>query len=139
EILLRKPFFALTVDRARATLTSGTRVRRILNRNTLVRHVPFVDGVKTGHTAQAGYVLVGAARRGGVRLVSAVLDDPSEAARDAVDQRARRRGQPHPARRELLRPRADAPPRRDPRGEYAAAGGHAATGDAPAPRAWPPA
>ena len=47
-----------------------------------MRRVPFVDGVKTGHTAQAGYVLIGAGERGGVRLVSAVLGDPSEAARD---------------------------------------------------------
>ena len=39
--------------------------------------------MKTGHTMQAGYVLVGAASHKGVRLVSAVLGDPSEAARDA--------------------------------------------------------
>jgi D-alanyl-D-alanine carboxypeptidase (penicillin-binding protein 5/6) len=39
--------------------------------------------VKTGYTSQAGYVLVGAAKRKGVRVVSAVLGDPSEAARDA--------------------------------------------------------
>jgi D-alanyl-D-alanine carboxypeptidase (penicillin-binding protein 5/6) len=83
QVLLRNRFFARTVDRPRATLTSGARVRRIVNRNLLVRRVPFVDGVKTGHTAQAGYVLVGAGERGGVRLVSAVLDDPSEAARDS--------------------------------------------------------
>ena len=82
RVLLRNRFFARTVDRPRATLTSGARVRRIVNRNLLVRRVPFVDGVKTGHTAQAGYVLIGAGERGGVRLVSAVLGDPSEAARD---------------------------------------------------------
>ena len=82
EVLLRKPFFARTVDRPRATLTSGAHVRRIVNRNSLVREFPFVDGVKTGHTAQAGYVLVGAAERGGVRILSVVLGDPSERARD---------------------------------------------------------
>jgi D-alanyl-D-alanine carboxypeptidase (penicillin-binding protein 5/6) len=60
----------------------GHRRRTLVNRNTLVRHVPWVDGVKTGHTLQAGYVLVSAARRHGVRLVSVVLGDPSEAARD---------------------------------------------------------
>jgi D-alanyl-D-alanine carboxypeptidase (penicillin-binding protein 5/6) len=83
QVLLRKPFFAVTVDRKRATLTSGSHVRHIVNRNSLVREFPFVDGVKTGHTLQAGYVLVGAAERHGVRLVSAVLGDPSENARDS--------------------------------------------------------
>jgi D-alanyl-D-alanine carboxypeptidase (penicillin-binding protein 5/6) len=82
ERLLGDPFFARTVDRPRATLSSGARVRRILNRNLLVRDVPFVDGVKTGHTSQAGYVLVGAGERHGVRALSVVLGEPSEAARD---------------------------------------------------------
>ena len=81
-ILLRDPFFAEVVDLPRATLTSGARTRRILNRNRLVRNVPTVAGVKTGHTQQAGYVLVGAAERKGVRVISAVLGDPSENARD---------------------------------------------------------
>jgi D-alanyl-D-alanine carboxypeptidase (penicillin-binding protein 5/6) len=80
--LLRDHFFARTVDRPKATLTSGSRVRRIVNRNRLVRSVPFVDGVKTGHTAQAGYVLVGAAERDGVRVLSVALGEPSENARD---------------------------------------------------------
>jgi D-alanyl-D-alanine carboxypeptidase (penicillin-binding protein 5/6) len=83
ERLLGDSFFARTVDRPRATLTSGARVRRILNRNLLVRDVPFVDGVKTGHTSQAGYVLVGAGERQGVRVLSVVLGEPSEDARDA--------------------------------------------------------
>ena len=39
--------------------------------------------MKTGHTSTAGYVLVGSATRNGVTVVSAVLGDPSEAARDA--------------------------------------------------------
>jgi D-alanyl-D-alanine carboxypeptidase (penicillin-binding protein 5/6) len=82
-ILLQNPFFAKTVDSPSATVTSGGRTRTLLNRNTLVRQVPWVDGVKTGHTNLAGYVLVGAASRKGVRLVSVVIDDPSEAARDA--------------------------------------------------------
>jgi D-alanyl-D-alanine carboxypeptidase (penicillin-binding protein 5/6) len=76
-------FFRDTVDMPRATLTSGDERRVVLNRNTLVRDVGYVDGVKTGHTAEAGYVLVGSATRRGVTVVSAVLGDPSEAARDA--------------------------------------------------------
>ena len=39
--------------------------------------------MKTGHTAEAGYVLVGAAKHKGAQLVSVVLGDASEAARDA--------------------------------------------------------
>jgi D-alanyl-D-alanine carboxypeptidase (penicillin-binding protein 5/6) len=82
ERLLRNPFFARTVNRPGATLTSGARVRHIQNRNLLVRDVPFVDGVKTGHTSQAGYVLVAAGERRGVHVLSVVLGEPSEAARD---------------------------------------------------------
>ena len=81
---LRKiPFFRETVDQPRATLRSGDRRRVVLNRNRLVRDVDFVDGVKTGRTDDAGYVLVGSATQRGVTVVSAVLGEPSEAARDA--------------------------------------------------------
>lgn len=59
------------------------RTIRVVNRNSLVRAVPFVNGVKTGHTSRAGYVLVGSATRDGVTVVSAVLGTPSEAARNA--------------------------------------------------------
>jgi D-alanyl-D-alanine carboxypeptidase (penicillin-binding protein 5/6) len=81
--LLRDRSFARTVDLPQATLRSGTRPRTVLNRNALVRSHPFVSGVKTGHTLNAGYVLVGSAERKGARVVSVVLGTPSEAARDA--------------------------------------------------------
>ena len=68
----------------RARLLSGARPRILANRNRLVREVAWVDGVKTGHTAQAGYVLVGSTSRKGARLVSVVLGAP-------VGGRARRR------------------------------------------------
>ena len=41
------------------------------------------EGVKTGHTSGAGYVLVAAGHRNGMTLLSAVLGTSSEAARDA--------------------------------------------------------
>lgn len=82
-VLRRDQFFRETVNRPRATLRSGARPRTVVNRNRLVRDHPFVDGVKTGRTLQAGYVLVGSATRDGVTVVSAVLGEPSEAARDA--------------------------------------------------------
>ena len=82
--LLRKPRFARVVNRPQATLRSGDRVRVIDNRNDLVAANPWVDGVKTGHTNSAGYLLVGAAHgAGGARVVSVVMGEPSEAARDA--------------------------------------------------------
>lgn len=77
------PFFRRVVARTQATLESGDRTRTVVNRNTLVGE-PIVDGVKTGHTDRAGYVLVGSGRdRRRIRLVSVVLGAPSEAARNA--------------------------------------------------------
>jgi D-alanyl-D-alanine carboxypeptidase (penicillin-binding protein 5/6) len=81
--LLRDRSFARLVDMPQATVRSDERVRNVVNRNALVRSHPFVSGVKTGHTLNAGYVLVGSAERGGARVVSVVLGTPSEAARDA--------------------------------------------------------
>jgi D-alanyl-D-alanine carboxypeptidase (penicillin-binding protein 5/6) len=82
-ILRRNAFFREVTNLPRATLRSGAHPRTFLNRNLLVRTEPFVNGVKTGHTSRAGYVLVGSATRGGVTVISAVVGDPSEAARDA--------------------------------------------------------
>ncbi|MEA2219460.1 MAG: hypothetical protein QOJ35_2086 [Solirubrobacteraceae bacterium] len=82
-LLRRNEFFRRTTDLPRATLRSGARKRTVINRNTLVRTVPAVNGVKTGHTTRAGYVLVGSARRAGVTVVSVVLGEPNERARDA--------------------------------------------------------
>jgi D-alanyl-D-alanine carboxypeptidase (penicillin-binding protein 5/6) len=76
-------FFRRTVDLPAATLRSGVRKRRVLNRNTLVRRIAVVNGVKTGRTSKAGYVLVGSATRNGVTVVSVVLGEPTESARDA--------------------------------------------------------
>ena len=83
RVLLRNRFFAETVARPRATLTSGSRRRTVSNRNRLVGRQPLVVGVKTGHTIDAGYVLVGAGRRSGVTVLSAVLGEPSENQRDS--------------------------------------------------------
>ena len=82
-LLRRNEFFRQVTDLPRATLKSGAHPRAIVNRNTLVRTVPEVNGVKTGHTIDAGYVLVGSATKNGITVISAVLGDPSEAARDA--------------------------------------------------------
>src|SRR4051794_5625880 len=83
-ILRRNRFFRALTNRPTATLRTGSRQRTVLNRNLLVRQVRVVNGVKTGHTSTAGYVLVGSATRNGVTVVSAVLGDPSESARAAA-------------------------------------------------------
>jgi D-alanyl-D-alanine carboxypeptidase (penicillin-binding protein 5/6) len=82
-ILRRNAFFRATTDLPRVTLKTGAHPRTFNNRNLLVRSVPAVNGVKTGHTNSAGYILVGSASRDGVTVVSAVLGDPSESARDS--------------------------------------------------------
>src|SRR4051812_887434 len=80
---LHNPTFARVVAMKSAALESGAVPRTVVNRNSLVLRYPYVDGVKTGHTLQAGYVLVGSAHRDGARVISAVLGTTSEAARDA--------------------------------------------------------
>jgi serine-type D-Ala-D-Ala carboxypeptidase (penicillin-binding protein 5/6) len=79
----RDPFLRETMDLRRAVLRSGDRVRTVVNRNALVQRVPWVDGVKTGHTGAAGYILVASGTQHGTTFVAAVLGDPSEHARDA--------------------------------------------------------
>ncbi len=78
--LLGNPVFARIVSRPSARLTDG---QRVVNRNDLVGRFSYVIGVKTGHTAGAGYCLVGAARRNGATVISVVLGDPSEGTRDS--------------------------------------------------------
>jgi D-alanyl-D-alanine carboxypeptidase (penicillin-binding protein 5/6) len=46
-----------------------------------------VDGMKTGHTDEAGYCLVASAKRGGMRLVSVVMGTNSEEARAVETQK----------------------------------------------------
>jgi D-alanyl-D-alanine carboxypeptidase (penicillin-binding protein 5/6) len=82
-ILRRNAFFRETTNLPRVTLKSGSHPRTFVNRNVLVRNVPAVNGVKTGHTSTAGYILVGSASREGITVVAVVLDDPSESARDS--------------------------------------------------------
>lgn len=51
------------------------------NRNTLLAEDPSVDGLKTGHTQEAGYCLVASAERRDMRLVSVVMGTSSPNAR----------------------------------------------------------
>lgn len=55
---------------------------RQANRNTLLFRDPTVDGLKTGHTEEAGYCLVASAVRDDFRLISVVMGTDSEKARE---------------------------------------------------------
>ena len=84
--LRRFAFFRRTVARPSVTLRSGDRPRTISNRNKLVG-LPEINGVKTGHTGGAGWVLVGSGSKRGVTLVSVVLGAAGEAGRQADTRR----------------------------------------------------
>lgn len=57
------------------------------NRNKLLWHNQYVDGIKTGHTESAGYCLVASAKRDDMRLISVVLGTKSEHAREQESQK----------------------------------------------------
>jgi len=81
--LRRHEFIRRIANRTRVTLSTGDRPRKVANRNTLLVGNKWVNGLKTGHTSQAGYVLVGTYTRKGVSVVSVVLGTASPRARDA--------------------------------------------------------
>jgi D-alanyl-D-alanine carboxypeptidase (penicillin-binding protein 5/6) len=56
------------------------------NRNRLLWLDPSVDGLKTGHTNDAGYCLVASAKREDMRLISVVMGAPSVKARTQDSQ-----------------------------------------------------
>jgi D-alanyl-D-alanine carboxypeptidase (penicillin-binding protein 5/6) len=80
--LLRIPAFAKIADSREAELDSLRPQRRITTINELLLLEPWVTGVKTGHTFDADYALVGSGRRKGVDLISVILGAPSNEARD---------------------------------------------------------
>lgn len=57
------------------------------NRNLLLWRDKTVDGLKTGHTEEAGFCLVASAVREGARMITAVFGTDSESARAAETQK----------------------------------------------------
>ena len=55
----------------------------LVNTNKLVRFYDGADGLKTGHTDNAGYCLAATAKRNGLRLIAIVLGEPSAAIRNS--------------------------------------------------------
>jgi D-alanyl-D-alanine carboxypeptidase (penicillin-binding protein 5/6) len=51
------------------------------NRNRLLWRYQYADGLKTGHTNEAGYCLVASAKKDGMRLVSIVMGEPNDNSR----------------------------------------------------------
>lgn len=100
-VLMRDPAIASVVGVHSARLTDG---QIVINHNDLVGRYPFVIGVKTGHTLDAGYCLVGAAKRGDALIVSVALGDPSEATRDSDTLALLRYGLTHYHRSKPLPP-----------------------------------
>jgi D-alanyl-D-alanine carboxypeptidase (penicillin-binding protein 5/6) len=79
--LTHSRYFARIVGLPGAVLRTGP-AGYVVNSNDLVGRVPWIDGVKTGHTADAGYVLVASGHRNGMTLISAVLGTDSDQERD---------------------------------------------------------
>jgi D-alanyl-D-alanine carboxypeptidase (penicillin-binding protein 5/6) len=71
--LLEIPAFAKIAASRRAVLRSVRPPRRISTINELLSMAPWINGVKTGHTFGAKYVLVGSGRRKGVELIATVV------------------------------------------------------------------
>ncbi|MGO9903390.1 MAG: D-alanyl-D-alanine carboxypeptidase family protein [Solirubrobacteraceae bacterium] len=80
-VLAHSALFRQIVALPSATLATGP-VRDVVNRDDLLGRVPWINGVKTGHTADAGYVLVTSGTRDGMTLIGSVLGTSSESARD---------------------------------------------------------
>lgn len=57
------------------------------NRNKLLWRDPSVDGLKTGHTEEAGFCLTASAERNGMRLIAVVMGTNSENARATETQK----------------------------------------------------
>ncbi len=57
------------------------------NRNRLLWWDKSVDGLKTGHTKEAGFCLISSAMRHGMRLISVVMGTPTDNARAEESQR----------------------------------------------------
>jgi serine-type D-Ala-D-Ala carboxypeptidase (penicillin-binding protein 5/6) len=83
--LLQSPTFAKVADSRGARLRSVEPPRRISTINELLLMAPWVTGVKTGHTFDAGYVLVGSGRRKGVELIAVAIGAPTDEARYSDD------------------------------------------------------
>ena len=75
---MASPVFRTLAGRRTVTIPG----HRMQTSNTLLSGYASLDGVKTGHTDQAGWNLAASAERSGVRLYAILLGSPDEAHRD---------------------------------------------------------
>jgi D-alanyl-D-alanine carboxypeptidase (penicillin-binding protein 5/6) len=80
--LLQDASFRQTVSEPTARFNGQT----IPNTNDLLGAYPGADGIKTGHTSDAGWCILASATRDGRRIVVVVLGAPSRAGRDDAAQ-----------------------------------------------------
>ena len=79
RVAMRKPLIRELVRMRRARISGG---RSLSSWNDLLGSFPGLVGVKTGHTENAGWSQVAAARRDGVAVYAVVLGSPSRARRN---------------------------------------------------------
>jgi D-alanyl-D-alanine carboxypeptidase (penicillin-binding protein 5/6) len=85
RVALESPLFASIVRTKFHRIPSPSgKPRMIQNRNVLLWLYPGALGVKTGFTTPAGFCVVAAATRDGLRLVAVVLGEPGEPFSDAA-------------------------------------------------------
>jgi len=77
--LLKYPEILRWTGRAEAPFRGGSFILR--NSNKLIGKFPGMDGIKTGHFAEAGYNVAVTAKRGNLRLVAVVMGAPTNQAR----------------------------------------------------------
>jgi serine-type D-Ala-D-Ala carboxypeptidase (penicillin-binding protein 5/6) len=79
RVAMQKPFLRTTVRRQEASIAGG---RSLYVWNDLLRTFPGLIGVKTGHTSDAGWCQVAAARGRGVTIYATLLGGPSREERN---------------------------------------------------------
>lgn len=80
RVAMRKPFIRKTVKIRTTTIAGG---RTLHTWNDLLYQYPGTIGVKTGHTSDAGWSQVAAARRNGLTLYAVILGSSSREQRNA--------------------------------------------------------
>jgi D-alanyl-D-alanine carboxypeptidase (penicillin-binding protein 5/6) len=79
--------YAIYAEKEFAYGAPGEKVITQANRNRLLFRDNSIDGIKTGHTEEAGFCLVASGERDGMRLISVVMGTRSDAARADESQK----------------------------------------------------
>ena len=87
RVLMGMPRFRAIAGEREALLTSYRPPLEITTTNDFLLAYPWADGIKTGATNLAGYILASAGERRGVQLIGVVMGTASELARDSESAR----------------------------------------------------